>query len=380
MTDDSNSPDGNAADGNAPDSNAADSNAADSGELGEWLHGDGPDSDIAICTRVRFARNIDGFRFSTCMTPDEATELNTYVTKQLTQEGFIEPLQVTSLAELSDLQRSVLMERHLISRELAGADRSRSVAVNDSESVSVMINEEDHLRTQIFASGFQVDETYGRAERLDEAMLQILPLAFSEEFGFLTSCPTNAGTGLRVSVMLHLPGLVWSDEMDKAANTAQKIHLAVRGLYGEGSRALGDFYQVSNQVTLGRSEQQILDDVRSAVTRLLEWERKVRGALLSGETRNRTEDRVFRAVGTLRHARILASEECLTCLSAVRFGVQQHLITGLSTKDLNRILLLTQPAHMQRDSEAEIDANERDLRRAHLVREIMARTDRASNS
>ncbi len=340
-------------------------------QLGEWLSGSGPDAEIAVCTRVRFARNVQGFRFSTNMTTDESKELNEFLCEQISSCEEFKPYHIVALQELGELERSVLMERHLISREHANAEKSRSVAVDPGESVSIMINEEDHIRAQVFQSGFRVQETYKKAEAIDEALLAQLPLAFSEEFGFLTSCPTNTGTGLRVSVMLHLPGLVWAEEIEKASHTAQKIHLAVRGLYGEGSRAIGDFYQVSNQVTLGRSEEHIIGDVESAVKRLLDWERDVRTALLSGKPEMRTLDRVHRAMGTLRNARILSSEECLTCLSALRFAVEQGLLPEIELKDLNTILLLSQPAHLQRIAKQRLDASERDLRRAKLVREIL---------
>ena len=340
--------------------------------LGEWLQGKGPDADIALCTRVRFARNVQGFRFSTNMTADEAAELDEYLRTQIEGLEVEDPLRVIDLGSLGELERLVLMERHLISRDHASADRSRSVAVNSGESVSIMINEEDHLRTQVFQSGFRVPDTYGLAEHLDETLLGVVPLAFSEEFGFLTSCPTNTGTGLRVSVMLHLPGLVWAEEMDKAVNTTQKIHLAVRGLYGEGSRAIGDFYQVSNQVTLGRSEEQILEDVETAVESLITWERKVRDALLKGESPAHTMDRIFRALGTLQNAHILSSEECLNSLSAVRCGVQQGMIPDLEIQQLNRVLLLTQPAHLQRLVGRRLDPAERDVHRARMVRKIVS--------
>lgn len=339
--------------------------------LGEWLQGEGPQSDIAICTRVRFARNVEGFRFSTSMTDEEACQLTEYLRDQLCQEGFTEKLSAVDVSKLEETERRMLIERHLISRELASASRDRCVVLNDDESVSVMINEEDHIRAQVFASGFRIGAAYRRAEALDEDLMGRVPVAFSEEFGFLTACPTNTGTGLRVSVMLHLPGLVWAEDIDKAVNSAQKIHMAVRGLYGEGSRALGDFYQVSNQVTLGRSEEQILGDVGSAVERIIDWEREIREALTSGDKMAQTEDRVHRSLGTLERARILTSEEALTCLSAVRFGLQQGLLEHLTLDQINRALLLSQPAHLQRLCHATLSPGERDLRRATLIRQAL---------
>ena len=342
--------------------------------LGEWLRGEGPDSDIAVCTRVRLARNLQGYSFSPCMGDTEAQELTASLNDSLAKldtgsNG--DSLRIMDLLGVEDLDRLMLMERHLISRDHATGQRPRSVAVNERESVSVMVNEEDHIRAQVFSSGFQVDQTFAKAEALDEALMQLLPLAFSEEFGFLTTCPTNTGTGLRVSVMLHLPGLVWAEEIEKATNTAQKIHLAVRGLYGEGSRASGDFYQVSNQVTLGRSEMQITTDVGAAVRRMVEWEREVRDALLKGAARVRTLDRVHRAMGTLERAHILSSEETLNCLSAARFGLQQELFDGLTIQQLNRALLLSQPAHLQRLANAALGPEERDERRAMLIRRLL---------
>lgn len=345
--------------------------------VGEWLATTGPDADIALCTRVRFARNLLGYRFSSLLDANESRELTAYLVQQLGQLEldplqFDAPLQIVDVAKLPPLDREILVERHLISRELAVAERPRAAAHGRSERVALMVNEEDHLRSQVFRSGFDVPGAYAAAEALDDLLITTLPIAFSEEFGFLTSCPTNVGTGLRISVMLHLPGLCWAEEMEKAANTCQKIHLAVRGLYGEGSRALGDFYQVSNQVTLGRSEHALVEDVAVAVGRLIAWERRVREALLDGDRRARSLDRVWRALGTLQSARILSSEECLNGLSSVRFGVQQGLLTDLDLPVLNRLLLLTQPAHLQRLRGQPMEPAERDALRASLVRSVLA--------
>ncbi|MFO1053125.1 MAG: protein arginine kinase [Planctomycetota bacterium] len=340
--------------------------------VGEWLATTGPDSDIALCTRVRFARNLVGYRFSTLMDAGEARDLTAFLVQQVGQLRLPEPLRIIDITAQGPLERELLVERHLISRELAQAERPRAAAHDVAERIALMLNEEDHLRSQVFRSGFDVDAAYTAAQALDDALISTLPIAFSEEFGFLTSCPTNVGTGLRLSVMLHLPGLVWAEEMEKAANTCQKIHLAVRGLHGEGSRALGDFYQVSNQVTLGRSEASLVDDVRIAVGQLIAWERRVRAALLDGERRARTLDRVWRALGTLQSARILSSEECLNGLSSVRFGVQQGILHDFDLPALNRLLLLTQPAHLQKLQGRVLEPAERDTLRASLVRQVLS--------
>jgi protein arginine kinase len=338
---------------------------------GTWLLGTGPESDIAICTRVRLARNLQDFPFSPRLDEAEAQELYRFVTQRLQKPGLPEALTVLDLQPVEELERTVLVERHLISRELASSKKPSGVAVDTEESVAVMVNEEDHRRIQVFAPGLQPEAAWRRAERLDDALIARLPMAWSEEFGFLTSCPTNTGTGLRLSVMLHLPGLVWSEEIDKATNVAQKIHLAVRGLYGEGSRALGDFYQVSNQVTLGRDETTIQSEVLLAVGRIVQWEREVRSALLRGSARVKTLDRVHRALGTLERAQILTSEEALGCLSAVRFGIEAKLLDGFEIPAVNRALLLSQPGHLQRHSKELLKPDERDQRRAQLLREVL---------
>jgi len=338
---------------------------------GEWLSGAGPDADIAICTRVRLARNLQGFHFSPCQSESEARQLTDYVTDNLQRPGLPENLAIVDLQSTDELERTILVERHLISRELAASRKPRCVGVSEDESIALMVNEEDHVRAQVFHSGLETNAAWRRAEALDEALMQRMPLAWSEEFGFLTSCPTNTGTGMRISVMVHLPGLVWADDIEKAMHTAQKIHLAVRGLYGEGSQALGDFYQVSNQVTLGRSEQQIIADVQLAVSRIVQWEREVRQALLRGTARHRTLDRVHRALGTLERAQILTSEEAMNCLSALRLGVHHQLVEGFDIAALNKSLLLSQPGHLQRFTRERLEPEDRDLRRAHLVREVL---------
>jgi protein arginine kinase len=338
---------------------------------GAWLAGSGQQSDIALCTRVRLARNVQGYHFSPRLADHEAKELRDFVVVRLLQAGLPEQFSIIDLDAIDELERSVLVERHLISRELAASRRPRAVAVDADESVAIMLNEEDHLRMQVFQSGLELASAFARAERLDDALIQRVPIAFSEEFGFLTACPTNAGTGLRLSVMLHLPGMVWSEDIDRATNVAQKIHMAVRGLYGEGSRALGDFYQVSNQVTLGHDERQILGDVQLAVSRLVKWEREVREALLRGAARVKTLDRIHRALGTIERAQILTSEEALGCLSALRFGIEQEVLTGFRIADVNKALLMSQPGHLQRYSQQRLSPEERDQRRAQLLREVL---------
>ena len=342
----------------------------DERELGEWLRGSGPDVDVAVCTRARFARNLDGHRFSTSQTAEDAKELLTMLREQLPPalDPIVQHLRVLDVSDFGPIERDLLVERHLISRELAHHPRPAAAVVDPLERVSVMLNEEDHLRLQVFRSGFDVQGAYSAAERLDDAILDALPIAFSEEFGFLTACPTNVGTGLRVSVLVHLPGTAWAGDLQQAMDTAKHLDLAVRGLYGEGSRGSGDLYQISNQLTLGRSEVELRELLEESVGGFIANERKRRQALLEGRRRTRTLRRIEEARALLDECERLDSATCLDALSALRFAAAEELRPRPTITELNRLLLFTQPAHLQRLAERTLTAEERDLLRAELVR------------
>src|SRR6266436_1219809 len=228
---------------------------------GEWLRGTGPESDIVISSRIRLARNLAAFPFTNRATAHQKGEIEALLRERIAKLELDPTLSYLNVPALSPLDRQLLVERQLISRELASADGPRGVALMDKETVSLMVNEEDHLRLQVMRSGFALDEAWQDIDKVDDMLEQRVNYAFSEEFGYLTSCPTNVGTGMRSSVMLHLPALVLAKQIEKVFRALQKINLAVRGLYGEGSRASGDFYQISNHVTLGKSETAIIDDI-----------------------------------------------------------------------------------------------------------------------
>ena len=306
------------------------------------------------------------------------------------------------------LDRTLMLERHLISKEhakgvvpgAAKADQpaeagtpsgapllpggeARGVAISlPDESVSVMVNEEDHLRLQVLRSGFELSAAYQQINRVDDLIEgrcdkpggsgKTLEYAFSQRFGYLTCCPTNVGTGIRVSVMLHLPALKLSGELDKMRRATRDMNLAVRGYYGEGSEAAGEFYQISNQTTLGKPEAALLHEFeRDIIPQVINYERQARRALLE-KRRRLVEDKCFRALGLLRHARLLSPEEAITLLSDVRLGVVTGLVKGVSEQDVNQLILLTQPAHLQRVLGQEMDQNTRREARADLVREKLA--------
>src|SRR5471032_2130204 len=292
---------------------------------GEWLRSTGAEADIVISSRIRLARNLSSFPFTNRANTHQKAEIEQYLKAQLEKLAFDPHLVYLTVAPLSLLDRQLLVERQLISRELANSEGPRGVAVAPNEIISVMVNEEDHIRLQVIRSGFSLDEAWQDADRLDDKLEERVPYAFNEELGYLTACPTNVGTGLRASVMLHLPALVLIKQIEKVFRALQKINLAVRGLYGEGSRASGDFYQISNQVTLGKSETTIINEIRDVIPQIIAYERQARQTLIR-DSRPAVLDRVQRAFGTLKSAAMMTSEETMDLLSSVRLGVNLSLI------------------------------------------------------
>jgi protein arginine kinase len=334
---------------------------------GEWLKGSGPESDVVVSSRVRLARNLRRFPFLTVASLPVRAEIERFVRPRLEDARLPRRLNYWSLTEISPVERTLLVERHLISREHAQQEGERGVAVGGDESISIMVNEEDHLRLQTIRSGLQVEEAYEEVDRMDTALEGSLNFAFHPKFGYLTACPTNAGTGLRISVMMHLPGVVLAKQMDKVLQTLQSLRLAVRGFYGEGTQPLGDFYQVSNQITLGKSERDIVAELRKVVPEIIKFERGWRHKLLEDEPR-RVEDKVWRAYGVLRHARRMTSEEATELLSVVRLGIHGGILPGLALKTVNDLCLSTQPGHLQKAERRVLDPDERDVARADYIR------------
>ncbi|MFL5242609.1 MAG: protein arginine kinase [Gemmataceae bacterium] len=334
---------------------------------GEWLRGTGPESDIVISGRIRLARNMAAFPFTNRANPYQKTEIEALLRDRIGKLELDPRLEYINLVNLSTIDRQFLVERQLISRELASADGPRGVALMDKETVSLMVNEEDHLRLQVMRSGFALDEAWQDIDRVDDLLEQRVSYAFHEDFGYLTACPTNVGTGMRASVMLHLPALVWTKQIEKVFRALQKINLAVRGLYGEGSRPAGDFYQISNQVTLGKSETTILGEIRDVIPQIITYERQAREALLR-EGRQALQDKISRAKGTLSSATMMTSEETMDLLSSVRLGVNLHLLDDINISTLNELFIHTQPAHLQKLMGASLDGEERNAARAQYLR------------
>ncbi len=336
--------------------------------LAEWLRGTGPMSHIVFSSRTRLARNLAGLPFLSRCTAEQLREVTELLRRTLTQVGLPGETLYVDVAAAEPLERQFLVERHLISRQHAEAKEPRGVAIAGGETVAVMINEEDHLRVQVLRGGLQLDACHAEIRRLDELLEAVLSFSFSSRFGYLTACPTNVGTGLRVSVMLHLPALKMTGEIERALRAARDMHLAVRGLYGEGTEAIGDLFQVSNQATLGKSEEQIVQEFRDQVVPgMIEYERRAREALLKSR-HVALEDRIYRALAVLRSARLMSSEEAMYLLSQVRLGLSLELVSGVSLETINELLLLTQPAHLQRLVGKEMSPAERGQARAALLR------------
>jgi protein arginine kinase len=345
---------------------------------GEWLRGEGTEADIVISSRVRLARNLADFPFCTKAGEIEKREIEALLRKTIGSVIVERPVQFFDVGHLNALDRQFLVERQLISRELAAGEGSRSVAIAQSEDVSLMINEEDHLRIQVLRSGYSVRQCWELIDRIDNAVEEKVPYAFSEEFGYLTACPTNVGTGMRASVMLHLPALTMTKQIDRVFRALQKIQLAVRGLYGEGSQASGDFYQISNNITLGKTEDEVISNIEVVVPTIVNYERQARRGLIK-ENKQTLHDRVSRAFGTLQSARTISSEETMTHLSSVRLGVNLELIDELGIDLVNDLFIHTQPAHLQKLEGKELEGEDRNIARASYLRKRLAEIDRSND-
>lgn len=334
---------------------------------GEWLQGSGPESDIVISSRIRLARNLAAYPFVGRATDSDRNEIEAVLKECILGIEEDQQLLYLDVAELAGIDRQFLVERHLISREHAESHGTRSVAIDYHERFSLMINEEDHLRIQVMQSGLDLDNVWQRIDRIDDLVEKRVTYAFHDKLGYLTACPTNVGTGMRVSVMLHLPALVLTQQIEKVFRSLQKINLAVRGLYGEGSQAMGDFYQISNQITLGRSEPELIKQVGDIVPVIIDYERQAREFLIK-ESHENLHDRISRAYGILRTAQTISSEETMHLLSSVRMGVNLGLIEGLEIPAVNEMFIQTQPAHLQKLTGTELDADDRNIERARYLR------------
>ena len=334
-----------------------------------WLDPHGPDCDIVSSCRVRIARNVAGFPFARMASRTELNELSSFLCSVLLNGELADDMIWVDLDSTSPQDRKLLVERHLISKQHAENEGRRGVAVSGDETLSVMVNEEDHLRMQMMASGLQFRRIYEEINAIDDRIEEHVDYAFDQRWGYLTACPTNVGTGVRFSAMMHLPALRITNEIERVKRAAKDLHLAVRGYYGEGSESAGDFYQVSNQVTLGNDEQALLGEFNDVVVpRIIQYERQARQLLVE---RNSTmlDDRVHRALGTLRSARLIGVEEAMKLLSRVRLGASLQRLTDVDIAAINRLFVQVQPAHLQAQAHSALNSDELRAARASIIRE-----------
>ncbi len=333
-----------------------------------WLDGSGDLSTLVISSRVRLARNLPFSKFAHLASEAEKEQIITCIVAA-NAKGV--PLSYFDATVLDASQRALLVERHLISPALEKGTGPRGILVNEQEDLSVMVNEEDHLRIQVMQSGFQVDEAWTAARCAEADLARELSFAFSEKWGYLTACPSNTGTGMRASILIHLPGLVLTQEMEGVIRGVTQMGFVVRGLYGEGSDVSGNLFQVSNQITLGRTELEILEALDKVTRQLIQCEQNARDTLM-GDIRSQIEDKVWWAFGILSHARLLSSQEFMNLSSAVRLGIGLELFDSIEVGTLNELMVRTKPYHLQNQVGRQLDSPERDRVRADMARRRMA--------
>lgn len=337
-----------------------------------WYISEGQESDVVVSTRVRLARNFDDFPFVTKMTKNDAEFIVNKCREALidTNSTLSKNLKLYKMDELSPLDKQIMVEKHLISPNMIAYGSGSAVILSDDESISIMINEEDHIRIQCLGAGFKIDEIWKLANKIDDLIEENIKFAFDEKYGYLTCCPTNVGTGLRASVMLHLPMLNLSGKLTNIINAVTKLGMAVRGLYGEGTEATGNFYQVSNQVTLAMSEQETLEKLKGIVNQIIKEERLVRQNILD-KNKIKLEDRVCRSFGIIKNAKIISTDEFMKLVSDVRLGVNLGIIKDVSLEKLNELLIMVQPANINKSFGENLGAEERDIKRAEVIKNIL---------
>ena len=331
-----------------------------------WYNGTAPDGDIAVSTRIRLARNINGYPFPARMSDEQKREVNSKIKEAVMNSGssFAWKLKYIDMKDVPENERFSMLERHIASREFVLNSENKAIILSEDESVSIMIGEEDHIRIQVILPGLQLEKAYNIAAEIDGFLCERLDLAFDKTLGFLTECPTNLGTGLRASVMLHLPVSESRGDILALTKSVNKIGFTVRGMYGEGSNAEGSLYQISNQITLGISEKDALNNLKVITQKLVEKERELQKNL----NRIKTEDLCMRAYGTLKYARMLTSAELITLISRIKLGIN----IGAVKENINpiKILIEGQP-YMLMKTYGNMTEDERDISRAEMVRKAL---------
>lgn len=334
----------------------------------ELTHGNAQTGPVVLSTRIRLARNLKAFPFPGWAKEAQRLEVVDACKEAIEDLSQMKNAYVFNISELTELEKQVLVERHLISRELSSGEQGGGVMINKGQTLSIMLNEEDHLRIQVVKSGFNFKSTWKAIDALDTDIEQTLDYAFSPELGYLTACPTNLGTGMRASVMMHLPALVMSDQMEKVVRAVNQLGLAVRGLFGEGSDASGSLFQISNQQTLGESEADIIKRLTSVLNTISDQEINARQKLIESEP-SKISDRIGRAFGILKSCHVISSTEAMNLLSLMRLAIDLGYLPGVDQIKIDRLFIENQPGHIQIKADSAIDPEQRDVLRAEMLRD-----------
>ncbi len=337
-----------------------------------WTKPGGSDGDVVISSRIRIARDLADIPFPHQLTDEDAERVLQTVEQAIQMgEPEVPNLEMTRMAVLTPVERQILVEKHLISPNLLEKYNQKAILLNDEESISIMVNEEDHLRLQCLLPGLQLEKAWDMLDAVDNMLEKTLHYAFDQRLGYLTACPTNVGTGIRASLMLHLPGLVLVNQISGILSTITKLGFVVRGMYGEGTEAIGNLFQISNQITLGQTEEDIITGLVSVAKQVISSERAARQALYH-ERREHMEDRAGRAWGVLKHARIVTSEEAMRLFSDLRLGVDLQIIHAVPVEFITELMIMTRPALLLKKAGKELSSFERDVKRAELIRSKLA--------
>lgn len=333
-----------------------------------WYLQSGNESDVVLSSRIRLARNIESIPFPNRYTLEDSKKVIKILKDAIESLGY--GLRVIELKSLDDITRISLIEKHIISPEFAyNKTEQGAIAINDDENICIMINEEDHLRLQVLSAGLDLQNTLNLIKEIDEKLGKIINYAFNEKYGFLTSCPTNVGTGLRASVMVHLPALTKTGNIRKILEVVNDFNMNIRGLYGEGTEAKGDIYQISNKQSLGITEEEIINSLKTITDKVIEQERLARKIL--GKNEIELEDKIYRAYGILSNCRKISSSECESLISDVKLGTDMGIIEELNDLKVRKLQTFTKPANLQKYLGETLDASDRDIKRAEVIKQII---------
>ena len=332
--------------------------------LSTWISDGGPEQDVVLSSRIRLARNIEGIPFPNSAGREELQEVTDQICAAIKDNK--EELHYINMSDLPEIERGLLVEKNMVSPEFSKKGSSNGILINDSERISVMINEEDHYRIQVLMPGLQLNKAFNMADELDDEFEKGIDYAFSKRWGYLTACPTNLGTGLRSSVMVHLPALNITDNISKMLEAVSKLGLVVRGIYGEGSKSIGNIYQISNQTTMGSIEQDIINNLKSVTQKIIEQEKNARNNLMKNDE-IKLKDKIKRSFGILKFAHTISSKEAMKLLSDVKLGIDMGIISDVDTRLLSKLIIMIRPYHLQKSVGNELSTQERDVIRAELI-------------